>query len=163
VSEMPIGYLVAVALVAWCTAFALAPPRPRRSSPSNRSYWFGFLINEVPFLAFYWLLASTLLAIAQGDIDSPVGWATFGLAVLTMAGLVVVAWRGRRAGPVVDRALRENLGAGMDNRPRRLPWGRILFAPWFVRRGDVERVANIRYGDAGEHNLLDLYCHRSRP
>ncbi|HEY7031559.1 MAG TPA: alpha/beta hydrolase [Thermomicrobiales bacterium] len=160
---MPIGYLVSVAIVAWCTVFALAPPRPRRSSPSNRSYWFGFLINEVPFLASYWLLASTLLAFAQGDIDSPVGWAAFGLAGLTMAGLAVIAWRGLRAGPAVDRALRENRGAGMGNRPRRLPWGRILLAPWFVRRRDVERVANIRYGDADDHNLLDLYRHRSRP
>jgi hypothetical protein len=59
--NVPIGYLVTVALVAWCTVFALAPPRPGRSSPSNLSYWFGFLINELPFVAFYWLLASTLL------------------------------------------------------------------------------------------------------
>jgi acetyl esterase/lipase len=46
---------------------------------------------------------------------------------------------------------------------RRLPWARILFRPFFVRRGDVERVANISYGDAGERNLLDVYRHRSRP
>ena len=23
------------------------------------SFWFGFLVNELPFVAFYWLLAST--------------------------------------------------------------------------------------------------------
>ncbi|HEV8163704.1 MAG TPA: alpha/beta hydrolase, partial [Actinomycetota bacterium] len=89
---MPVGYLVTVAFVGWCTLFALAPPRPRQSSPSNKSYWFGYLLNELPFLAFYWLFAATLLAFSQGDLGSPGGWAAFGVAVLTTAGLVVVAW-----------------------------------------------------------------------
>ena len=40
---------------------------------------------------------------------------------------------------------------------RRLPLGRILFAPFVFRRRDVERVANISYGDAGKRNLLDVY------
>jgi hypothetical protein len=35
----------------------VAPPRPRRSSPSNPSFWFAFLVNELPFVAFYWLVA----------------------------------------------------------------------------------------------------------
>jgi acetyl esterase/lipase len=169
---MPIGYLVAVALVACCTLFALAPPRPRRSSPSNMSYWFGYLLNELPFVAFYWLLASTLLAVGQGDVDSPGGWVAFGLAVLTTIGLGVVAWRGLRAGPVVARALSEGLGAGWRTAVdagiaarlrRRLPFASIVFAPFFVRRRDVERVTNVSYGDAGSSNLLDLYRHRSHP
>ena len=99
VAVVPIGYLVTTALMGLCTAFALAPPRPRQSSPSKVSYWFGYLLNELPFVAFYWLLASTLLAVGQGDIDSPVGWVAFGLAVLTTVGLVVVAWRGLQARP----------------------------------------------------------------
>ena len=133
---------------------------------------FGFLVNELPFVAFYWLLASTLLAIGQGDIDSPGGWVAFGLAVLTTVGLVVVAWRGLRAGPAVDHALTEGLGAGWRTAidagdgcwaapPPSL--ARILFGPFFVRRRDVERVANISYGDAGKRNLLDVYRHRSHP
>ena len=71
---MPIGYLLTVLLAAWCTLFALAPPRPRHSSTSNLSYWFGFLINELPFITIWWLLASTLLAFSQGDVASPAGW-----------------------------------------------------------------------------------------
>ena len=169
---MPVGYLVTVAFVGWCTLFALAPPRPRQSSPSNKSYWFGYLLNELPFLAFYWLFAATLLAFSQGDLGSPGGRAAFGVAVLTTAGLVVVAWRGLRAGPAVEDALTEGLGAGwraaidagMAARlRRRLPYARILFAPFPVRRRGVERVANISYGDAGKQNLLDVYRHRSRP
>ena len=169
---MPIGYLVTVALAGFCTVFALAPPRPRRSSPSNRSYWFGFLLNELPFVGFYWLLASTLLALGQRDIASTVGWVAFALAVLTSVGLAVIAWRGLRARPAVDHALSDGLGASWRTHidaetalrlRRRLPWGRILFAPFFVRRRDVERVANVSYGDAGKENLLDVYRSRSQP
>jgi acetyl esterase/lipase len=68
--------------------------------------------------------------------------------------------------------LAEGLGAGwrtaidpeMAGRlRRRLPLARILFGPFFVRRRDVERTANITYGDAGPRNLLDVYRHRSHP
>ncbi len=62
----------------------------------------------------------------------------------------------------MERALREGLRVAA--RPRgRLPWGRILFAPLVFRRRDVERVANIAYGDSGDENLLDLYRNRARP
>jgi acetyl esterase/lipase len=169
---MPVGYLVAATFVAWCTLFAVAPHRPRHSGPSNLSFRFGYLLNELPFVAFYWLLASTLVAIGQGDLFSPGGWLAFGVAVLATAGLVVVTWRGLRAGPAVDQALSEGLGAGwraaihadMAARlRRRLPFARILFGPYRFRRRDVERVANISYGDAGPSNLLDVYRHRSHP
>ncbi|NUR88228.1 MAG: alpha/beta hydrolase, partial [Nonomuraea sp.] len=46
---------------------------------------------------------------------------------------------------------------------RRRPWGRILFLPVLKRRGDVRRIPNLSYGDAGRRNLLDVYQHRSRP
>ena len=155
---VPIGYLISVAVLAWCTLFALTPPRPRRSSPSNLSYWFGFLLNELPFLAIYVLLASTLLAVGEGDIETTGGWAAVGLAVLTTIGLVVVAWRGLQARPAVDRALAAGLGARWRTAiaprlaaplRRRIPLARILLAPSILRPRDVERVANISYGDAG--------------
>jgi acetyl esterase/lipase len=112
------------------------------------------------------------LAAVQGDLDTPGGGVAFGLAVLTTVGLVVVAWRGLRARPALDHALSEGLGAdwrtaintGIAGQGRRrLPLVRILFAPFFVRRRDVERVANISYAEAGSKNLLDVYRHRSHP
>ena len=169
---MPIGYLVTTTVLAVCTVFALAPPRPRHSSPSNVSYWFGFLVNELPFVAFYVLLASTLLAFGQDDIATPVGWVGFVVAVLTTVGLVVVVRRALRTRPVLERALSEGLGAGWRSAidpelavrlRRRLPVARILFVPFPLRPRAVERIANISYGAAGKWNLLDVYRHRSRP
>ena len=162
---VPIGYLVTTTLIAVCTLFALAPPRPRQSSPSNVSYWFGFLVNELPFVAFFVLLASTLLAFGQDDIATPVGWVGFGLAVLTTVGLVVVVRRALPTRPVVERALNEGLGAGWRSAidpalaarlRRRLPFARILFVPFPLRPRAVERIANISYGAAGRWNLLDM-------
>ncbi|HEX6336794.1 MAG TPA: alpha/beta hydrolase fold domain-containing protein [Jiangellaceae bacterium] len=167
---MPYGYLLAVALIALCTALALAPVRRARILPAVR-FRLTLLINEQPFLAFVPLAASSLLAFGQGDIDTAGGRAVFGAAALTSLGLVVIAWRGRQARDVLDRALREALGdryAESRGRPaarrrRSRPSVRTVVAPLLVRRLDVERLANISYGDAGKRNMLDVYRHRSRP
>jgi len=83
---VPIGYLVTAALVAIGTFFALAPPR-LPSALGRLSSIVGLVVNELPFVAFYWLLASTLLAIGQGDIDSPGGWVGLGLGLIAI-GLI---------------------------------------------------------------------------
>jgi hypothetical protein len=75
----------------------LAPRRPRRSGPWNLSFFIGFLVNELPFIAFYWLLAATALALVEGDVESPAGWANVGLAALATAGLAVVVLRAFQA------------------------------------------------------------------
>ncbi len=169
---MPIGFLVTTCVLAVCTWCAAAPPHPRRSSPFSWTYVLGLIVNELPSIAFAVLVGSTLLASAENDLDNPVGVAALGMAALTLPGLVVVARRAPRAGPALDRALSDGLGAGWRGRlgpgfaaglRRRMPYARIVFAPFRVRRWDVRRVANIRYGDAGRRNLLDVYQHRSRP
>jgi hypothetical protein len=108
---MPIGYLITTGLMATWTLFALAPPRPRHTSPSNLSYWLGFLVNELPFVGFYWVVASTLLALAQGDLHTPVGWAG-SRAVLAAIGL---AHR-------LARAAAPRPSTGARGRPEWLAW-----------------------------------------
>jgi acetyl esterase/lipase len=166
--DVPVGYLVGVALVALVTVVTLVPLR----SAGNLSFRLGLLLNEVPIVGFYWLLIDTSLAFAQGDINTAGGWATVGLAALTTAGLGVVAWRGLRARPALEQAMAQALGANWRaaidpelaaRLRRRLPLARILLLPLSRRRLGVERVANLRYGDAGRRNLLDLYRHRARP
>jgi acetyl esterase/lipase len=155
---MPFGYLITTALMAVLVLFAVAPPRPRRSSPVRLSFWLGFLVNELPFLAFYVLAASTGLAIGQGDIANPLGWIGLGLAVLATAGLVVVVLRAKRTGATVDEALN---AAGLSARaPRRLSL-RVFVWPFAVPHPGVERISNIAYGDAGRANVLDVYRSRS--
>lgn len=157
---MPIGYLFTTLLVAWGTFFAVAAPRPQRSRSSSLSFWFGFFLNELPFLAFLWLLASTLLALAQGDLDTPIGRVGLGVALLATLGLLVIVQRSLRARPAVEHALHESLAVDLK---LLLRWARILFAPFTFRSREVERISDIRYGDAGRRNLLDVYRRRDRP
>jgi acetyl esterase/lipase len=156
---VPFGYLIGTGLIAIYVLFALAPPKPRHSSPVRVSFWLGYLVNELPFLAFFVLVASTALAVGQRDIATPVGWIGLGLAILATPGLVVIVRRALRTGAAVDEAL---IDAGLPPRSRRrLPIARILFWPFVSPHPGVERLSNIRYGDAGRANLLDVYRSRS--
>jgi acetyl esterase/lipase len=156
---MPFGYLIGTGLMAIYVVFALAPPKPRHSSPVRVSFWLGYLVNELPFLAFWILVASTALAVGQRDIATPVGWIGLGLAIIATAGLVVIVRRALPTGRAVDEAL---AAAGLPPRSRRrLPIVRILLWPFAFPHPGVERLSNIPYGDAGRANLLDVYRGRS--
>jgi hypothetical protein len=160
----PVGYPVTAAIVAGCALIGLAPPRQPRIV-GFFAYLCGFPINELPFIAFYYLCFSTLLA-TQSDFNSPAGWIGLGTAALATATLLVVVLRELRVGPVLDRALTEGLGLAITvgQPPRRkLSYARILAWPFLMRRRDVERVANISYGDAAMRNRLDVYRSRSVP
>jgi len=156
---VPFGYLITTGLLAAGVLFALAPPRPRHSSPLRLSFALAWAVNELPFFAFYWLVASTALAVAQGDIANPVGWTGLGLAVVAIPGLVVIARRALPTGEAVDRALTEaGLPARSERRPR---WHRILLWPFGFPNLGIQRIRNVSYGAAGRANLLDIY--RGRP
>jgi acetyl esterase/lipase len=160
-----IGYLVSVIVAAVPTALALAPMRGSRTR-GQVSWRLGFQVNELPFVAAAWLLASTILAISNGTLTTYVGATTPVLAALALAGLTLIAVRGLRAGRAVADALSEGLGAGwrtglppdLAHRLRRhLPWLRIVCLPLGVRRRDVLHQRNLAYGPAGRENLLDVY------
>ena len=167
---MPIGYLVItglIAVAAWSTALG---HRPGSSRPFRLSYLFGLWLNW-PLVTFLYLVAWTVLAIAQRGVDSPGLWVGTGLAVVASSALVVLRRRAQGTGPALERALDEGLGAdwrdgvdsGLAARLRRRPsLARILLAPVSARRRSVERIANIRYGPARRANLLDLYRERDR-
>src|SRR5262245_12112023 len=109
------GYLIAVAFVGWCTLLALMPWRPG-GTLGRVSWFFGFMLNELPVVAFAWLVASTLLAIDQVDLTSLIGLAALGLAVLATAGLAVIVWRALRTRPAVEQAMEDGLGVGWRTR-----------------------------------------------
>jgi len=109
--RMPIGYLVTTSLVACGVLGAVAPPR-RPFIVGALSFVPGFALSELPFLAAAWLVVSTLLAMDQTGLGSPVGLAAVAVAVLAMAGLLLVVRRALLAGPALERALTAGLGAG---------------------------------------------------
>jgi acetyl esterase/lipase len=168
---VPLGYLFAVGLVGTGMVLALRPlGRSRRLG--KISWLVSTVPNESPFLAFYWVVSCTLLALVQGDLDSPLAWAGLAFAGVSFIGAPIIVMRSLRARPAIDRALEEGLGrdwrdsidrTGVRPAPGPLPWFRILIAPLPLFRGGVRRFANIAYGDAGRQNRLDLYRHRSRP
>ena len=81
---MPVGLLVPVVLVGWATACALTSWR--RLGAAARIP--ALVVNELPFLAGYLLVASTALALAQGDLDSVGGVVVGVAAVVVLLGLV---------------------------------------------------------------------------
>ena len=144
---MPLGYVWTVALVSWGVVCALTRwPRlgPLSAIPA-------LVVSEMPFIVGYLLTASTVLALAEGDLYSPGGAAGAAVALLALAGLVVI----------VRRALRAHTALRNAGKPGR-PWGRILRAPFFPGRRDVARVRGLAYGD-GPRRTLDVYHRRDRP
>ena len=111
------------------------------------------MINELPFLAFVYLLAATVLAFAQGDVDSPSACAVVALAVLTVTGLLLIGRRGPQTGRVLERALGDGLGPG----------GTPPSMPGWPRGCAVAFRWPVHYGEAGRRSLLDVYRHRSHP
>jgi acetyl esterase/lipase len=144
---MPFGLLIGVVLVAWGVACALAS-RPRLGGIQRIT---AVVVNELPFVVGYLLVASVALALIQGDLGSPGGVVVAALAGLDLVGLAVV----------VRRALLAHRALGNSGPPRR-PWGRILRAPVPAVRPDVASVRDLSYG-AGRRRTLDVYHRRDRP
>jgi Carboxylesterase family len=168
---IPVGYVVTIALACCCTLAALTSRRAG-GVLGPVQYFLGFVVNEQPVLACYWLGAATLLAAAQGDMRTPVARLAAGAAAILVGGLVLLAVRSLPAGAVIDQALDDGMPASWraaagvrsaaDLTPR-FQAARLLAWPLLVRRLDVRRIAGIRYGDAGRANLLDVYRCRRRP
>ena len=144
---MPFGYWWAVAVASWGVACALTRWRRLGSFAAIPA----LVVSELPFIVGYWLIASTVLALVDGDLGSPGGAAGAAVALLALAGLVVVVCRAMRAHAALHNA----------GRPGR-PWGRILRAPFFPGRPGVVRVRGLAYGD-GPRRTLDVYHRRDRP
>jgi acetyl esterase/lipase len=167
---VPFGYLITMGLVAAGMLLALVPLR-RSGGLGTLSWVLSAVVNESPFVGLYWVLAATLLAVTQGDLDAPGAWIAFGLACASFAGAPVLVLRSLRARAAIDSALDDGLGPGWratvqaaaGEARHRLPWGRILVAPLPLFSRRVQRSANLSYGPHGRRNRLDLYRRRDLP
>lgn len=166
-SNIPVGYLLPVLFLAWCTYFVVAPSHWHRALRSFGTYF--EVINEVPFFALFLIISATIWAFIEGDLAHPIGKIAFGLALLVAGGLLVIIYWGLQSAATVNRALNESLEKGwqtlipvkMQKQSQKKFTAKALLGPFFNRRFDVQRTANIRYGDAGERNLLDVYRSRT--
>lgn len=152
---MPTGILITGVLVALTL---IAPRRPRVLA--GLSYRVAAAYNEAPFPFIYLIVISSIGPLADGRLDSPAGRWELGLAVLVVVGLLIIAWRGQRERPIVERALDEGLGVGwraatqarwVDDVRTSPPLTRILFMPYVSRPAVVQRDRDVPYGQAGRH------------
>jgi acetyl esterase/lipase len=160
---VPVGFLITVGLVALGMAVSLWPPA--RSGFLGAATWFvSAIVNESPFLAFYYMAASTLLAFSQ--FHGMQVWVAVGLTIAPFVTSPVLVRRSLRAAPALEQAFDQALGprwrrAGAGRSiAARPPRGRVLFAPLPLFHPGVRRISNLSYGDAGRRNRLDLYRRR---
>jgi acetyl esterase/lipase len=154
------GYLVTVLLAALPTFFAFAAPR-RTALLARASFWLGIAINELPWYLIVWLAVATILAWNDGALMTVGGLVALALAVLTVAGLVMILARGLAA----PRQLAHAFGhAGVTEMASAVLGARSagqtvlsILAPFARGVRGVRRVKNISYGQHGRRNRLDVY------
>jgi acetyl esterase/lipase len=141
-------------------------PRPCGSVFAGPSFFAAWPTTE---LAPQYLVIQVLGAAAlvwAGAFDGPAGYLAIAIAVVSWAGLVVIARQAARSFVVVERALASGLGADYaatlgvvdDATARRaLSVARLSLAlPLPDRR--IEAVRNLRYADGkGRRHRLDVY------
>jgi hypothetical protein len=126
---MPIGYWWTVALVSWGVVCALTRWRGLRSFSAIPA----LLASELPFMVGYLLIASTVFALADGNLGSPGGAAGAAVALLALVGLMVVVRRAIRAHAALPtatgRAARWTCTTAATGRPARRSWCTSMAAP----------------------------------
>ncbi len=164
--SVPVGYLEAVGTVAVYTVSVLKPPR-RPAWLAHGVFILTHLVNEAPVIGWGWLIATTAVALTDGELSSAGGIAVLALAIATALGLVVVTRRGLMARGVVDSALQHAFpgsGSGSDRGGFGRQVARVVLevcVPLPLRSPRVRRIRNLSYGAAGRAQLLDLYVSRN--
>ena len=162
--DVPVGYAISMAIAAvfvWCGL----RPRSTNGPRATPSFVLATVASELPVLMLLLVVPPTMLAAAEGDLDSLAGKAALALAALTVAGIVGSVVLAARATGVLESALRAELDPSV--RLQRGPGPgqllRVLLAPVRWRRRDVVRVKDVSYGPApGKSNLLDVYRPRAQ-
>ncbi len=155
--------LLGLALVsALLTLNVYRPPRAP-SALAGLSSVLGWSVGEFALHHIALQLVVFLAIAVSGGLDEIAG--KLGLLVLlaSWAALLAHYWPGRRAGEVVDAAVREAFGDLDDAAPpasieRTSPSWRNILLPIPVRDPDVERIRDLAFGEHGGKPLrLDLY------
>jgi acetyl esterase/lipase len=139
--------------------------RPLRSpaTPSVVSGLLGWAVGEFALHQIALQLALMLAFAASGALGEMAGRLGLVLLLASWGALLAHYWGGRRAGEIVDAAVRDAFGDPGDGTAhagavRASPsWRRILL-PIPVRDARVERIRDVDFGsDAGASICLDVY------
>jgi acetyl esterase/lipase len=168
---MAVVFLLLGALTALGAFFALVAPR-RPAALAMATFFLGLVPSELPFATLVTSAVLVIVFVTADVLDSVVGVIGLVLFAAAAAIAIVLAARSASTGVVIERALAEGLGPGhagavdpqaADRLRRGVPLLPVLLTPFRARRRDVERIADIPYGDAGVRNMLDLYRSRTPP
>lgn len=163
-------HLALAAVGAAATANAWRP-FARRGQGAMLSFSSGVVTSELPLptLAGQALVAGA--AVLDGAHRTPVGRAGLALTAASWAGLVGLHADARRAGPIVERALVEALGADYRSRmaepriPHEEQAGGARHALFQSARARKRYIGarNVSYGQFGKRNQLDVWRRRDLP
>jgi acetyl esterase/lipase len=157
---MPEIFFALAVIGAFHTFLALAGPR-RPAWLSFGLFMGGWLAGDLAWFHIAWQAVATLVFVALGALDEPIGVAGLLLTFVSWAGLVFAHRRHRLAEAVLDDALRETLGDGYrdeidptftETLRHHVPT-RELLRPFRPRVSGVTTVRNISYGDHGRQRL----------
>ncbi len=168
---MPWLFLCVSVVGAWLTYNAYRPTY----APARRaalSFFAGWLTTELALHHIAWQAVATLLFVRAGALHAWPGTLGLTVTLVSWVGLWRCYGRARVAEAVVERALRDGLGADYqdeilpDVRAKFSPtidWKQILL-PFPMRHPEVERLRDIQYARIAGLNLkLDVYRHRAHP
>lgn len=153
---MPVGYLIAVAIVASGTLLSLAPIR-RPWTLGVATFLLTAVINESPVVGLWYLALSSLHALVPGvDRRAVLGLAAV-VALLLLTAKPILLRRGHRARQQLALAVPELAGSPATD--GRTPWTRILLAPLPIVSLSSRVRHGIRYG-THRRQRLDAYTPR---
>jgi acetyl esterase/lipase len=144
-------------------------PLGRKGYITLAVFWFGWPTSEVPTV---YLTASVLDVLRRGrrgDFAGRRGKAALALTGASWAILAVIYRRNVTSGPLLQNALREELGADYTDALNTLPatpspTGRpSAWRTTWARRRYVDNQDVVRYGPYGRGNLADIWRHRDLP
>ena len=144
-------------------AFVLNGLRPLRFTPVLVPAFFAawLTVELAP-----WLLVATVLGagLAIGlDGVHGVAWVGIGLTIGVALGLLRMVRESLAVERMADQALADWPDVPADDGERPARWWAQFFPPLSFKADDVERIADVRYGDTHGRQKLDVYRHVDRP
>ncbi|NUQ78219.1 MAG: alpha/beta hydrolase [Polyangiaceae bacterium] len=144
-------------------------PLVKRGPLSVSTFFAGWLTAELPLQHVAWHVAVTGVFVWLGALGAWPGFLGLAITVGSCIALIRLFAGARRAHEVMERALCEALGNDYTTRiaPERLspldapPALAQILVPFAMGHPDVERTADISYGEHGRRNHLDIYRARA--